>query len=204
MYNFRVPIVILDCEMSGLDPEDHQLIQISAIKADPRNLKVLDSYNTFVGPETGDIEDLERKSNKQSLSYSSYYSNKSIITNSPGPWFCVKQLLKWLPDEYILVGYNLDLDLKFLDHALSRLAIMGSITTQKISYRKIDLAHFIEFYSSKYTKPADILNRKLDTVCNAFNLNVKEAHNSLNDCYMVLELLKHLLTITTFDGEKND
>lgn len=204
MYNFRVPIVILDCEMSGLDPEENQLIQISAIKADPRNLKVLDTYNTFVGPENGDIENLENNSNRQSLAHSSYYKNKSSIINSAGPSFCVNGLLKWLPEEYILVGYNLDLDLKFIDYTRSRLEAIEGLRPQRISYRKIDLAHFIEFYSSKYTKPADILNRKLDTVCSAFNLTVKEAHNSLNDCYMILELLKHLMAIVTFNGEKND
>jgi DNA polymerase III alpha subunit (gram-positive type) len=204
MYNFRIPVVVLDCEMSGLEPEDHQLIQISAVKCDPRNLKILDTFNSFVGPSSGNILDLEKNSDVNALNKSSYHSNKEKIRSSPQIESVLTNLFKWLPLDYVLSGYNLELDIKFLEHYSKQNFYFSGVKFPKISYKRVDLSTFVEFYSSKHGTPADIHSKRLEDVCQTLNLVVKPAHDSLNDCHMALDLLRYFLKNTVFTGEKND
>lgn len=194
-FNFKIPLIILDCEMSGLDPDNHQLIQVSALKCDPRTLKVLDKFNSFVGPEYGDLISLEEFSNPTALKNSSYFENKEVIKYSPNPNKVIANFFKWLPDDYIICGYNLDLDYKFIESILEKY----DNKTNRLAYRKIDLSHFVEYYSSIHGVPVDIDSKRLEDVCKSFGLKTEKAHDSLNDCKMALELLKHFIEVIKFN-----
>lgn len=202
-FNFKIPIVILDCEMSGLDTDKHQLIQIAALKCDPRTLKVLDTFDSFIGSEFGE-DTIEEFGNPQSLQNSSFYRNKERIKYSPPPPNVINCFIKWLPADYILSGYNLDLDLKFIDAVLNSSKFRSISKVPSLSYKKIDLSHLVELYSSLHGTPADIVSRRLEDVCKSFKLKTSPSHDALNDCIMGLELLKYFMDTIKFKGDRDE
>jgi len=197
MQNFREPVIIIDCEMTGLDPEKHQIIQISALKCDPKNLKVLDTFNKFVGPEFT-MSSLEMAANPVSISRSSFLQNRDKIKYASNPVQSLQEFSKWLPKDYTLSGYNLDLDLKFINSIIARASDMGNYPIASLSYRKIDIADLMIFYSSFYDLPADIDSKRLEEVCKSLNIKTEQAHDSLNDCKMCREVLLWLKNTVTF------
>lgn len=184
-YHFRNNLIFIDCEMSGLDHTRHQLLEIAAIKADPKTIKNLDTFHTFVGPPEGSNSDqVLAQADPKALSKNGLDPTRLAFASSPRE--AMKKLTKWLPEKYIFVGFNLNLDFLFLNHAMREAGL------RSLSCRFIDLVGIIELYNN-YQGTDRFDDFSLSGVCKSLGIKVANAHTALGDAELCMELFKHLI-----------
>ena len=94
----------------------------------------------------------------------------------------VMPLINEFTKGYNIIGHNIEFDLKFL---------IGSgfkITKKQKCFDTLRLARRI-------IKKGDILNYKLVTLCDFFNICRTDAHRALSDSYATALIYKHLLCL---------
>ena len=182
--NFRQPLVIIDCEMSGPDPNKHQLLEIAALRCDPKNFGVgrCDVFHLFVGPEEGravkniimDADPAAICKNGIDIAFHEHYLS---------PTRAIFRLCNFLEQTktWVWVGYDMLLDYMFL-HPYMR----------NIPFRKIDVKTLADVYF--HTKEKEVSSLSLSSVGKYFGVDVKEAHSAKADCAIIKEVLPILLS----------
>lgn len=99
-------------------------------------------------------------------------------------------------DKFILAGYNVGFDDKFLRAMFKKLG--NNFYGSYILWAKLDVQSFL----AKYLLETDIVleNHKLETVCNHFNIDLS-AHDALEDIKATRKLYQTLLQEITYEQE---
>lgn len=193
--SFEYPLIFIDCEMSGTDPDNHQLLEISAKmchKSYPYDLS--GSFHSYVGaPDGVRIEDVLKCGNKVALLKTDMRSKVNILSISPPPNLVIVDFINWLPEKYIFVGYNLHLDYQFLKKAANGVYDSGK-TKKKLSWRFIDLMSITEILRATGDNNETILKAtssySLSGLCSNFGLKTEGSHTASGDSEMCKELFK--------------
>jgi oligoribonuclease len=186
---FNAPLVFLDCEMTGPDPVEHQLVEIAAIHCDPKNFGILSSFHTYVGAtEEMDSNDVITRAHPKVLK--KVEISKDRLDIAPPPGEAVQKLREWLPKgQYIWVGHNLMLDFMFLRRARE--------PEIRFNYRFLDLTALVELYA--YQKNIELEGYSLGKVAETLGIEVKtQLHCANNDVILVLDIFKYLMSGLTF------
>jgi len=158
-YNFGNNLVSLDLETTGLSPGKDKIIEIGAVKTDSTG-KQIGEFNSLVNPE---------------ILISNFIENLTGISNDD-----VSKSLKFsdVVDEFelflgdsIIIGHNIEFDLKFL-----------SEEGLKLNNKFVDTWRF-----SQIMLP-DLLDLSLGSICNHLDINQKNAHRALSDAKFTLEV----------------
>lgn len=162
------PLVAVDIETTGLDPEKDKIIEISAIRFG-LSYKPADAFTTLINP-------------KKHIPKSATNVNgitDDMVSESPE----IHQVMQSF-NEYIkgcnIVGQNVEFDLSFLCRDGMELSP--------------DISCFDTLETARRTIPkSEIGNYKLESLCNYYSIFPSENHRSLSDALAVSKVFKKLV-----------
>lgn len=159
-----IKYVVLDIETSGLNIQTDEIIEIGAIKV---NGNSIEEFHKLIKP------------NKPiSIKISELTGISNALLNKSGSE--ISEALKQLKDfveDYIIIGYNINFDMLFINKELRKLKL------QTLNNNIKDLMALV-----KKNKPL-LSDYTLSTVVNEYNIRGKVAHRAIQDVYLIKDLL---------------
>lgn len=147
--------VVVDLETTGLKAKEDKIIEIGAIKI--VNGKEADRFETFVNPARTIPPIITRVTN---------ISNQ-MVSNAPYIEEITDHFMEFLGDS-VLLGHNLMFDYSFI----KRVAVNAGYTYERKGLDTLKLAR-------KYL--TDVESKKLDFLCQYFEIEDENHHRALND-----------------------
>lgn len=218
---FPHPIVVMDTETGGLNPAieiewtldktSHRvdnivtgkikklpapILELGAIKLDPKDLKEIDCFHAICGPEKDEsFEDFLSTCTPKALEVNGFKDRLNELKEAKPLSECLRNFLTWLAkdsvtrkiDKFIPCGQNVTYDIDMLNMAFARFGINYQIyehPLELISYSRV-------YFSMPDTET--VANYKLTTVCKALGISTDKAHTALADVKMTATALKKML-----------
>lgn len=186
---FKHDLIFLDCEMTGPDPDKHQIYEICAIRVNKQTLMPTSEYHSFCGPSEGQsFESLLDSSSNFCLSNNSFAKNLEKIKLSPNPNSVITNLIKWLPERYFFAGFNLYLDLEFMNKVIRDLRLK-----HQMWYQYIDLNTVMELYLAK-NNFTDIASQYAFAQLLGVDANPAKLHDAKADCQLSISIFRKCLS----------
>jgi len=177
--NFRDrDILFIDLETTGLDLEEHEIIEIGCLVVNGKNLRIKKRYHTKVKPEH-----LETAS-KEGLEVAGY---------SEKAWTKARELADMLEDVAklapgaMIAGWKVDFDWWFLDKAFKKHNVKHNF-----DYHLIDVISLAFAYYRNQKKPKRLGLRKVAKLMN-LDLPDTKPHNAMKDIEATFMVFKNLL-----------
>lgn len=174
----NLKLAFTDTETTGLDENQHEIIEIATIIYDPETDTVLDEWEKKIAPahlETAQSE---------ALKINGYAENPDLYTGRLKP-----TLIKFnsLVKDCAIVGQNIDFDLRFLVKSMRE----NDIKPNWNHRRKLDLMSL----AWPVVKDSEINGLGLFDLCNFFGISNVGAHSALIDCRRAYEVYRCLMKI---------
>ena len=172
-------LVFLDAEMTGLNPARHEIVEIGALKVEPKKpFKVVGELEIKVKPKN------IRSASKEALKINGYsakdWKNALSLEES-------LKLLDEFAQDGVLVGYNVSFDWAFLNKAYFFLG-----RSDPFYYHRLDvmpMAYFKLFTERKMKKFS------LGEVCRFLEIPREFAHRALDDAKVTYLVFKKLFRV---------
>ena len=180
------PFIFIDCETTGLDPADHEIIEIAAIRTDS-SLRELERLSLFVlptHPETAHEKAIELTG----FDLDRWRSRGAVPLSE-----ALDQLAPLL-EGAIPAGHFVEFDLKFLTTAYHRL----DRAFPSCSRRRLDTVELCW----PMTIAGLIERRRLIDVASALGISHEQPHSAVCDVEATLEIARKLLA--RYVGSLND
>ena len=157
--------VIIDLETTGLDPINDRIIEIGAI----RTGKDSKEYSTLIRQE---INIPQKIRDLTGISDEDIKKGKTEET-------AINEIMDFIGED-MLVGYNINFDIKFINEALKR--------------QKKPKVKNMTYDVMKYVKNDKLFlkNYKLETVTEEYGIKEKEPHRALEDVMIIQKLIAKL------------
>lgn len=182
--NFKKDLLLIDLEMTGLDAQKHEIIQLAAVLLDKKTLKEKKFFNSYIKPKKWQNRDPEAMAVNK--------IHPEWLKESP----VMKEVLqsftkKFNSKEVILSYYGGPLDMDFL-----RLAYKRNKITWQFDYHYFNLWAF--FYGILAGKNGLKNTKKftgftLEDLMKKYKVVTKNRHDGLADCRAEAEVLKKIL-----------
>lgn len=172
------PLLFIDLEMTGLDPQKHEIIEVAALAVEPTTLEITSSYYTKVFPTHLDT------ANPDSL---------QLVNYSPSAWSGAISLHQMLLDlsqlapACFLAGWSVQNEWDFLLAALDREHLPYFFDNHLVEVWSLVYAHF-------FPNP-EISRFSMVEVSNYFNISL-ERHKPDSDIRATYEIYKQLIAHT--------
>lgn len=166
---------VIDIETSGLQPEEHEIIELGAFLV--KDHDIAERFSVLVRPQTPIKPMIE-----EITGISNVMLQKDGVQISEA----LQQFIAFLSGVPV-VSHNLEFDLSFLrkacaDCGLPQLRNRG-IDTLTLCRRKVK----------------QVANYKLSTIASHFEIEVKQTHRTLADCEITYQIFKKLIELSTSD-----
>lgn len=166
MTTYQENYTVIDIETTGLSPQNDDIIELSALKI--RNNKVVEEFSSLL---------------KSSKGVSSFISNLTGITekmliNAPVIEDILPQFLNFIENDIIL-GHNVNFDMRFIKSK-----------TQRVLNKTIENNIMDTMVLAKQN--LSLPNYKLITIAQYYNIDTKNNHRGLKDCYITFEVYNKL------------
>ena len=161
--------VVLDLEMTGLNPKNDKVIEIAAVKV--RNGEIVDTYSTLVNPQ---VKISERITELTGITNEMVVDGANMDT-------AMQKLIDFIGDK-IIVGHNIQFDYSFM----KQWAVNNKIPLELKAYDTLMLAR---------SRLPPKVSKKLENLCNYFNVARVNAHRALDDTIETQIIFEKLLEI---------
>lgn len=165
--------IVLDIETTGLDEKIDKIIEIGAVK-------IIGEYEETFHKMILIQEDLP-----SSIQKLTGISKEMLIQSGIYITDAITKLVEFI-EEYPIVGYGVDFDLRFLSQECRR----NHLTF--FSNRTLDLKKYV-----KLEKPF-LANYTLQTVLSAYRIDTIQPHRALEDAILIYELSRKVNTFQDF------
>lgn len=155
-------LVYIDIETDGLDYRKNNIIEIGGIKVKG---KEIEEFHKLIKTEYKLPKEITQLTGIKDEDL-----EKGVNINT-----ALKELLRFVQD-YDIIGYNIQFDLRFLNHNLKKIGL------SRINNRVWDIMHFV-----KKEKPF-IESYKLESVLKEYGIDVKVPHRGLKDAILTYQL----------------
>lgn len=169
-------LAFIDVETTGLEPDYHEVIEVAAVRLDPRTLDIQVEMDAKVRP------DRPERAEREALEQNGY---------TPEDWTDARPLVEVLAQltpvlsGCCLAGHNVGFDWAFL----------------RSSYRRVDALqpdvdyHFVDTASLAWPLvAAGLIERpKLEALCNHFGISNEGAHSAPADVRRTIEVYRRLM-----------
>jgi len=170
-------LAFVDIETTGLDENTHEIIEIAALVYSPAEDKVLDEWETKIAPSH-----IETASD-YALKINGYINNPKLYTNNlKSALIKLNSIVK----KCMIIGQNIEFDLKFLRHNMAEEGIEPSFDR----HRKLDLMALAWFA----VKDSAIPGMSLANLCDHFSVSNVGAHGALIDCRRAFDIYRNLIS----------
>jgi DNA polymerase-3 subunit epsilon len=160
--------ICLDCETTGLDPEQDRIVEIAVVKF--TFSEILGSFETLIDPER-DIPQISQEIHK---------IRPEMVQGKPKIGEALPQILS-LINAHPIVGHGIHFDLAILNQEAKR----ASISTDLLSNPSVDTLRLARLYGES---PINSLERLREH----FNIPAEGAHRAMNDVIVNIEVFKRL------------
>ncbi|MGM0499379.1 MAG: PolC-type DNA polymerase III [Bacillota bacterium] len=170
--------IVFDLETTGLNPSQHEIIEIGAVKF--KAGEKIDEFKSFINPgvkipvKITDITGI----------------NDRMVKDAPGLEKVINDFIEFAGDG-VLVAHNADFDYGFIRTALEKLKI------KRDDYTVLDTLGLARALVK------DSKNYKLNTLAKYFDVDLENHHRALDDASATAEVLNNLLQIIKEDGSDN-
>ncbi len=163
--------VVMDIETSGLNPEEHEIIEIGAILVKEQVIK--ERFSVLVRPETAITSTIVEMTG---------ISNAMLQEEGIRISDAIQQFISFI-EGFPLVSHNVDFDHSFLRKSCIKcnfpLLSNRTIDTLALSRRKVK----------------QVTNYKLSTLATHFTIETMQKHRSLADCETTYQLFEKLIKL---------
>lgn len=160
--------VCLDCESTGLDPENDLVIEVAAVRFTLTD--VLDSFETLVNPQIPIPES----------SIAIHHITDEMVQAKPLVKQVLPDLLAFVGND-IIVGHGIQFDTKLISAEAARLGIPCTIGKNLF----LDTLRMARLYGES---PKNSLQKLREH----FNIDEEGAHRAMNDVLVNMAVFKHL------------
>lgn len=181
------PFLVLDVETGGLNPEETPMTEIAFNIYDPKNYKLIESYQTYIQPYNDLVIDMKVLAKTQ-VTMQDIEGGKTIdvvMKEITGIWGKYNKVKK---NKLIMVGHNIPFDIRFVKYAFDYK--MANL------YDFIDESHFctqrLMKFAERKDKNADKLLYRLAACCDRMGISLKNAHGAQADIQATFDLFKKL------------
>lgn len=157
------PTAFLDTETTGLDPDEHEIIEITVLKGDS-------IWNTRIKPLNID------KAQPKALEINGYRDHPELWDNAPLFTDIVDQLVEQLTN-VVIIGTNTQFDMNFILRSLNRCGVDHQIG----SYHWIDITTL----AYEHLVPLGLHSLALVNVCKFLGISNEGAHSATSDAQRV-------------------
>ncbi|MBS6062677.1 type I-E CRISPR-associated endoribonuclease Cas2 [Criibacterium bergeronii] len=166
----RKTYVVIDIETDGLDYTKNSIIEIGAVKVDYTDGIIISEFQKLIAYNKAIPEEIKKLTGIDDNLLCEYGENiNSVLT----------EFLEYLGQDD-LVGYNIDFDLKFLNHLLKLNGI------EEIKNNRHDIIKYIK------KDKMFLENYKLQTVMQSYGINKKQKHRAIDDAKITFEISKKI------------
>lgn len=176
---FKRPLAITDLEMTGLDSDIHEIIEIGLVVVDQDALEVLDTLSVKIKPEH--IE----TATPEALAVNGY---------KPEDWqdaISLKDAMEQYSQKTqnaVFAGWNITFDWAFMEKAFKKTGIK-----QTMDYHRIDI---LSFAWGKLRKRG-LDQVRLSSICRYFGIEEEpKQHRAINGAIKAHEVLKKLAELS--------
>lgn len=176
--------VVVDVETTGI-PANSKIIELSAVRFE--DWQPVEKFSTLIDPE--------RPIPTEATSVN--HITDDMVKGMPKIWEVMPAFQSFVGESSV-VGHNLSFDLKFLhvygfDFDSSKRRYYDTLTLAKSTlkrakYHSGGYGYDDDDYSDNY----DVLDYKLETLCNYYRIHYSNAHRACSDCLVTGKLLKEL------------
>lgn len=166
MTNWHENYTVVDIETTGLSPQKDNIIELSALKV--RDNKVVEEFSTLL------------KSSKGVNNFISGLTGitNSMLNNAPIIEDVLPEFLAFIGNDIIL-GHNVNFDMRFIKAktqlVLNKMVENSIMDTMIFAKRNLELPNF-----------------KLTTIAQYYDIDTKNNHRGLKDCYITFEVYNKL------------
>lgn len=166
MTNWHENYTVVDIETTGLSPQKDDIIELSALKV--RDNKVVEEFSTLL------------KSSKGVNNFISGLTGiiNSMLNNAPIIEDVLPEFLAFIGNDIIL-GHNVNFDMRFIKAktqlVLNKMVKNSIMDTMIFAKRNLELPNF-----------------KLTTIAQYYDIDTKNNHRGLKDCYITFEVYNKL------------
>lgn len=179
--------VVVDTETTGLAPSKDRILELAAVRFVDN--QPVDAFHTYINPEKQLSVDAQKVN----------HITEEMVINAPS----ISQVLSCF-EEYIgnsiVVGHNLEFDLKFLYYSGSNLLekkckFIDTYAQAKrmLKSPKVKFDKEWESYEKDYDSDYDVDDYKLDTLCSYYQIIIANQHSALSDAYATGKLFMKLV-----------
>jgi len=164
----KVRFVCIDCETTGLDPQQDRVIEVAAVKFSMS--EIFDSFESLVDPECVIPE----------ASIAIHHISSDMVSGKP----VIRALLPHLLDligDHIIVGHGVKFDIEMIAAAADRAGIPCTLRHN----RHLDTLRMARLYGDSPTNSLEQLRRH-------FNIRDEGAHRAMSDVTVNMEVFKYL------------
>ena len=171
--------VIIDIETTGLDPQKDKIIELAGLKI--KDNKIIEEYSSLINPEI-EISDFITELTG---------IDNCMVNKAPTIKNELKKFIDFVGNN-LIIGHNVNFDINFIyDNNLkcyNNLFENNYLDTLRMSRKILSLE-----------------NHKLKTLAETFNIDYKNAHRALRDCYITFDIYNKLkeLNINNQVNENN-
>lgn len=166
MTDWHENYTVVDIETTGLSPQKDDIIELSALKV--RDNEVVEEFSTLL------------KSPKGVNSFISGLTGitNSMLSNAPIIEDVLPEFLTFVGNDIIL-GHNVNFDMRFI-----------KAKTQLVLNKMVENSIMDTMIFAK--KNLDLSNYKLTTIAQYYDIDTKNNHRGLKDCYITFEVYNKL------------
>lgn len=166
MTNWHENYTVVDIETTGLSPKKDDIIELSALKV--RDNKVVEEFSTLL------------KSSKGVNNFISGLTGitNSMLNNAPIIEDVLPEFLAFIGNDIIL-GHNVNFDMRFI-----------KAKTQLVLNKMVENSIMDTMIFAK--KNLELPNFKLTTIAQYYDIDTKNNHRGLKDCYITFEVYNKL------------
>jgi DNA polymerase-3 subunit epsilon len=158
----------LDCETTGLDPENDRIIEVAVVIFNSE--EILDSYETLIDPQ--------RLISAESMAI--HHITDEMVQGKPKIEEVLPHVLKMIA-RHPIVGHGITLDIAFLQNAAQRHQIQNNLATHPY----FDTLRLARLYGESPTNSLEKLREH-------FNIEPEGAHRAMSDVMVNIEVFKFL------------
>jgi len=183
--DFKKDLLIVDTELTGLEADRHEIIQLAAVLLDRKTLKEKAFFNTYIRPVKWSGRDPEAmKVNGLALGQ---------LKTAPKLGLAIKQFAKkFNPNKVMLTAYVGWVDKRFLLAAFKKSKIKW-----EFDYHYLDiwsLAYVILAKRGQLKRQAEFTGFNLETLLEKFKIKLTGSHHdALFDCRAEAEILRRIM-----------
>jgi DNA polymerase-3 subunit epsilon len=182
--NFKNDLLLVDLEMTGTDPNKHEIIQLSAILLDKKTLEEKAFFNSYIKPKNWRVRNPQAMEVNR-ISYNSLKNSKTLED-------VLKSFdRKFKPSQVILSFYGGLMDMDFL-----RAAYRQTRIPWRFDYHYFNLWALCFSYlglKGRLKNSKKFTGFELEDLMKTFKIKSQNRHDGLEDCRVEAEVFRKIM-----------